>query len=580
MTGPMKRWLCILFVTISAAASHVQQQCDDPITIVTDIGPEQYRRAHEYISYNGPINHMLMPNRHEYTIACASSGEPHSKAVARAISRSHTGAIQHKRLRYARTVYDTAEQWHLSRANLTAAWGAGAMGNNTIVAIVDDGLAWHHVDLVRLFDISKSANFNSKGGGSFDNRDPMPSAGDAHGTGAAGVAAGSGFRGPPPKSPLCGHGVAPMARLAGIRLIADAVSDATEARALSHEVEAVTVYSCSWGPLDDATRVDGPGPLTRAVMHAAASSGRGGLGSIYVWAAGNGAQYGDSCAYDGYASHPAAMAVAAVTSTGTVAYYSEPCPAVFVSAPSSGAAASSGITTTTIPTSTGDRGCRDDFGGTSAAAPYVAGVVALILGANPALTSHDVFEIIADTATMVDPQHKSWVRNAAGRYHSHYYGFGLVNAAAAVERARSWPTDSTQNRRLVSDLPAVQTDCSQHRPCRVANTPLTINFSVTCNTTGDTGVLVASLTTTISHRRRGELSFALISPSGTSSTIQARQRDATADYVNWVTTFRPFYGEPPCGVWSLVVTDVLPNNRFAGILNDAQLSLQVQTTAQ
>jgi len=76
------------------------------------------------------------------------------------------------------------------------------------------------------------------------------------------------------------------------------------------------------------------------------------------------------------------------------------------------------------------------FSGTSAAAPQLAGAAALMLGAKPALTTHQVIEALVMTATDV----------AAGFCHPRFgnpawagfdiaTGAGLVNAAAAVQYA-------------------------------------------------------------------------------------------------------------------------------------------------
>ncbi len=45
------------------------------------------------------------------------------------------------------------------------------------------------------------------------------------------------------------------------------VTDAVEARSLSHNPQHIDIYSASWGPDDDGKTVDGPGELaTRAFM--------------------------------------------------------------------------------------------------------------------------------------------------------------------------------------------------------------------------------------------------------------------------------------------------------------------------
>ena len=55
------------------------------------------------------------------------------------------------------------------------------------------------------------------------------------------------------------------------------------------------------------------------------SKGRNGKGVIYVWAAGNGGQNGDSCAMDGYVSSIYTIAVGSVDQYGHQAPYDEDC---------------------------------------------------------------------------------------------------------------------------------------------------------------------------------------------------------------------------------------------------------------
>jgi subtilisin family serine protease len=84
-------------------------------------------------------------------------------------------------------------------------------------------------------------------------------------------------------------------------------------------------------------------------------------------------------------------------------------------------------------TSQGDGGGNytNSFGGTSSACPGVAGVVALVLARNPDLSRHEVKELLRGSCDRID--------EAQGNYdeqgHSVSYGFGRVNARAAVEAA-------------------------------------------------------------------------------------------------------------------------------------------------
>ena len=54
---------------------------------------------------------------------------------------------------------------------------------------------------------------------------------------------------------------------AGLKLLShDETTDASEARALGYKNNVIDIYSNSWGPYDNGFTVDGPGPLTSAVM--------------------------------------------------------------------------------------------------------------------------------------------------------------------------------------------------------------------------------------------------------------------------------------------------------------------------
>ena len=70
------------------------------------------------------------------------------------------------------------------------------------------------------------------------------------------------------------------------------------------------------------------------------------------------------------------------------------------------------------------------FGGTSSAAPLVAGVCALVLSANPELTAAQVKQILEKTADKIGEPEEY---DAKG--HSRKYGYGRVNAGRVVAEA-------------------------------------------------------------------------------------------------------------------------------------------------
>ena len=66
------------------------------------------------------------------------------------------------------------------------------------------------------------------------------------------------------------------------------VNDMVEAEALGHGLDYVHIYSASWGPDDNGKTVDGPRALTTKAFKYGTDYGRNGLGSIFIWASGNG----------------------------------------------------------------------------------------------------------------------------------------------------------------------------------------------------------------------------------------------------------------------------------------------------
>ena len=93
---------------------------------------------------------------------------------------------------------------------------------------------------------------------------------------------------------------------------------------------------------------------------------------------------------------------------------------------------------------------------------------------------------------------------------------------------------------------------------------------------GDERLVVerADLTVNVKHRRRGELSFALMSPAGTRFVVPSRRRDVGSDYVDWTFGFVGARGERAFGRWTLMITDAAPSNRIVGELIDWSLKIR------
>ncbi len=89
------------------------------------------------------------------------------------------------------------------------------------------------------------------------------------------------------------------------------------------------------------------------------------------------------------------------------------------------------------------------FGGTSGATPIVAGIVGLMLSVNPDLTAKEIKNILKNTADkIVDYKPDSVLNYRKGTYdangHSEWFGYGKVNAAKAVKKAKDLLKDSQE----------------------------------------------------------------------------------------------------------------------------------------
>lgn len=453
-------------------------------------------------------------------------------------------------------------QWHLQNTgqnggkagidvNVVPAWDSYS-GAGVRIGIVDDGLEVTHPDLAANVDLVNDYDFNGA------DEDPSPGETNSHGTACAGVAAArwSKVSG---SNDIGVSGVAPEATLVGMRLIAGPTSDLEEANAFGHKQDIIAIKSNSWGPYDSAYGQGGPGPLSRAAMQDATTNGRGGKGTIFLWAAGNGNYSGDDSNYNGWANSPLAIAVGAINDKGRPSFYSEPGANILVSAPSNGG--KQGITTTDRAGSSGyneeggtveypdfsNTDYTNTFGGTSAATPAVAGVVALMLQANPNLTYRDVQEILVRTATKNDEFHGDWVTNGGGFHFNTRFGAGLVNAQAATAMAATWTNVAPLQTRAIA-----QTGLAKAIPDG-DKTGVSHTFSVPI---GD-NLRLEHVTVKVkaTHPSVGELEWSLTSPSGVNVRLARSRFNDTSANLDWTFMTTHFWGERSHGDWKLTVID-------------------------
>ena len=463
------------------------------------------------------------------------------------IERSLPDRLQEHQVRAVLDDPEIGSQWHLINsgqgggtvgedANVTAAWDI-ANGSGVTISIIDDGFAHSHTDLSPGYQASSSYDYCN------NDADPTPASGDGHGTSAAGVAGGRG------NNSYGIAGVAFGADMSGSLLIACGNSDSMEADALTLDDQNNDIYSNSWGPFDgDAFSwlysLTGPGPLTVAAFESDFSTGRNGYGNVITWAAGNGHADSDNSNYDGYANARQTISVGAITNGGTQSWYSEPGANVLVVAHSNGG--SRGIHTADIPGSGGYEAgdINPSFGGTSSATPLVSGVVALILEVEPTLTARDVMAILANSARKNDPSDSSWGTNGAGHEISHKYGFGVVDAHAAVTLAANWTK--------------LQTETTFGTSISTPNAPIPDNGAPVTDTitvNQDLKIEHVDIVVNITHSSRGDLEIILTSPDGTESILSERHGDERSDYTAWSFGSERHLDEYALGDWTLSVED-------------------------
>lgn len=338
----------------------------------------------------------------------------------------------------------TAQQWYLDNT-ATLTWTTAGedlrlkniwqtyKGEGIRIAVLDDGLEVTHNDLRPNVVPGASYNYafrheNWTVGSAW----PLPCAKhQTHGTSVAGIIAARDNNG------IGVRGVAPRASLVGYNILASLKTEDI-LDAMARGLTTNDIYNNSWGNTDRGHFDEAAGGRRTfsAVIAEGLKTGRKGLGAIYVFAAGNGGRQLDYAGYDGHVNTLGVIGVCASNAMGKRAIYSEQGANLLVCAPS-GDLRVGNVDPPEVATTAPINDYVTTFSGTSSAAPMVSGVIALMLQANPSLTWRDVRLILAKTARQVDTQSNGW-RSRGGYHYHHSYGFGVVDAEAAVTAARSW----------------------------------------------------------------------------------------------------------------------------------------------
>ncbi|KAL4219234.1 proprotein convertase subtilisin kexin type [Mactra antiquata] len=438
------------------------------------------------------------------------------------------------------------DQWQLQQTqspsmNVYEAWEKGYSGNAVTIAFIDDGIDYDHSDLASNYVANYSYDYienKTDAAHKQDNESSKTSVRSnsglkfRHGTQSAGITAAA-------KNSECGIGIAYDASIAAVRLLGDRnATAAEESSALVHALSNIDIYVNNWGPLDDGKTFSPLLDVHKTALKTGVTKGRGGKGVIYTWASGNGGEH-DDCNADGFAGSIYTISIGSLNESALYTNYSEQCSAI-LAATYGGDDTNKKLTTTDI-----DNGCVSNFSGSTAASSVAAGIIALTLEANSQLTWRDIQYIIVETATSTGLHTDiNFTENAAGKKFNQYVGFGLMNAEAMVDKAKTWVS-----------VPSYTT-CTSHEAALVNTNE--VNDSQRIENCLVEHLEWVELSMIYSGYYRGDVQIDLESPQGTRSTIFSRRKFDKAglsQIVQWTFMSVHFWGENPSGNWTIRLID-------------------------
>lgn len=501
-----------------------------------------------------------------------------------------------------------AESWHLKNTgqktfanrsgiigfdlNVTPVWSDNLTGNGVRIAVSDDGIEGNHEDLRVNILSGESRNYDLA---SRNSKDPTPTLHtDNHGTAVAGIISAMA------KNGLGSSGVAPNSKIASFNFMSDGVNQ-TESLLLDQANGNFDIFNQSWGrgqsnysPISEAYRQQ----LAYGVTVL-----RGGKGVLYVKSAGNSFTvnnadgslrgFGNSN-IDALNTTPYTIITAAVNARGEASSYSSPGANVWISAPggefgtddpailstdrtgcTKGIATSSSLVNTFDAGQNGNSNCNytSAMNGTSSAAPNLSGVIALMLEAKPSLTWRDVKYILASTARVIESDipimegdgllrgplghvfEAPWQTNAAGFKFHNWFGFGLVDAKAAIDFAKNYTTP----------LPPYGETKDAEGNWYHSSGPLNLTIpdnsasgvTSTIEVVNDLVIEAVQIELNVTHPQVGDLGIELTSPNGTKS-ILLNVNNGMGGQDNFEKTVflsNAFYGESSIGTWTIKIVD-------------------------
>ena len=440
--------------------------------------------------------------------------------------------------------------------NLQDVWDS-YKGKGVNVAVVDNSLEYTHPDLSP--NVNVSLNHSYVAGQTVEHRRVNQFfTHQPHGTRVAGIIAAA-------ENNLGVLGVAPEATIYAYNLLYE-LDAAKAADSMTRNMGVTAISNNSWGPSDNG-QIQRADAFWKRAIDQGVTEGNGGKGISYIWANGNGGQarppstLTDHSNLDENANHWGVTAVGGHDISGNRASSSEAGANLWVTAQTVWGGAS-------VTTTNGGYGYLHNFGGTSAAAPMAAGVVALIREANPALTWRDVKLILAETSRKVQPDDPRWVTGAPvyltpGTRYSHTLenGFGALDAKAAVDRALAWTN--------VPALHTLETEWQTYDELTIPNDDGATSLELTFTIEEEIPFIeYIQIPMAMNHDYFRELQIELVSPSGIVAVVQ-QSIVLNRDYRNhnWTDHVHSFgdavhLGESTKGVWTLRITDPSSQSDF------------------
>lgn len=514
----------------------------------------------------------------------------------------------------------SSDQWHLQNnapdsldLNLIDVW-QDYTGAGVEVAVIDDGVQGTHPDLVGNYSTYKDWDFkdNDTNASGFDN--------DNHGTAVAGIISAEEGNG------IGGVGVAYDSTAFGFRIdrfisnrliqqLTEAIDNASGQQQTSGTNRKADIVNMSIGTMFEGNYFDqyldsSDMRALNAAIDKSVELGRNGLGTILVKSGGNSrivdgtfgpVDINQDTNTSSWNANPHTISIAAINKDGFVSSYSTHGASLLVSAFGTGGIDIPGEVVTTDRVGNEGYDSSEDythrFNGTSAAAPMVSGVVALMLEANPNLGWRDVQEILAYSARHVGTdvgagtsgfEEYAWTFNGAdnwnggGLHFSNDYGFGLVDAKAAVRLAETWgstPKTSANDIAVSADFLDVSTTIRRGND---GSGGTEFNQSVLNN------LEIEHVAVDIHFKQwcdLGDLELRLISPNGTTSVLIDNSGENSGSSLGgfgsgrWKFFSNAFRGENTLGDWKVQLFDTDNIKASPVTIDDLDITFYGQTVS-